>query len=373
MKEISEQKHGGNLKKIQRDLKLTNSNLIDFSANINPLGMPELFKHIIIENLAEIEKYPDYTYSDLKLALSNLYNFNEKSIIIGNGAEELIHQMMSILPQNIVIIEPTFSEYRKAAQNHNKNILTYILNENDHFIFSEDSFFNFINCQSFVHKEQGVDGYQGAVFLCNPNNPTGQFINKKKIESLAKFLQERNILLILDESFIEFMNNSEVHSMLGEIKYNNLMIIRSLTKFYAIPGLRLGFCKISDHKLKDDFERLQSTWNINTFAVLCGESINQLNDYRIESINYYQKGKIKLQRSLEKYNELQIYPSYVNFFLIKCSKINLYEALLSHGIIIRSCSNFIGLDNSYSRIAVRTTSEIEKLINCMEVIMKNYG
>lgn len=369
---MNQHKHGGNLKKLQRELDLKEIELTDFSANINPLGLPELFKQLIIEHLDEVERYPDYTYADLKQSLSSFYRLDDDTIVLGNGAEEIIRILMQILPEDIVIIEPTFSEYRTAALSQDKNIISYVLDEVEEFILNEHSFYDYISSHFDMKQNKVQDDYQGAVFLCNPNNPTGQLISQPKIESIASYLKERRILLILDESFIEFIENSNSVTMVGNDKYSNLIIIRSLTKFYAMPGLRLGYGQICDRNLRDRFMKLQGVWNVNNYAMLCGEAISHLDNYREETLKYYQKNKNIMLDALKQYENFKIYASYANFIFIKCSCLNLYEALLAKGIIIRPCSNFIGLGPTYYRIAVRTTQENQKLLASLEEVMMNY-
>lgn len=372
MNEMKQHIHGGNIKKLQRELEIEEIDLTDFSANINPLGLSNLFKQLIIDNIDEIEKYPDYTYTDLKQSLSRFYQIDKDSIVLGNGAEEIIRLLMSLLPRHTVIIEPTFSEYRTVAQSQDKHIISYILDEDEDFILNENSFLDYI--LRLVPKKQTEDQseYQAAVFLCNPNNPTGQFISKAKLNSIVSFLKEHHILLILDESFVEFIEDSHSVTMLGNDKHSNLIIIRSLTKFYAMPGLRLGFCQINDKSLRDRFEKLQGVWNINTFAMLCGETIIHLDDYREESLRYYQKEKKIILDALGQYEDIKIYDTYANFIFIKCSCLNLYESLLRKGIVIRHCNNFVGLGQDYYRIAVRTTEENIKLLASLEEVMMGY-
>ena len=372
VEKIMTHQHGGNLKKLARENQLDGRALLDFSANINPLGMPQLFRQLILENIDQIETYPDYTYDELKSQLSTFYQINKESIVLGNGAEELIRNIMSILPDDIVIIEPTFSEYRLVADSYHKNILPFVLEESDDFAYKEEVFFDFIR-NHFSHQIDDIHGeFQGTVFLCNPNNPTGHLIDKQSIERLLNFLKEYRLLLILDESFIEFVDDGYSLTLLNHQQFDHLIILRSLTKFYAIPGLRLGFCHITNDNLKQALDKRQGTWNINTFAALCGEALPQLDEYRKESMEYYQMEKDKLLTSLSKYSSIQVYPSSANFIFIKVAGIDLYERLLEQGIVIRKCHNFVGLDKYYYRIAVRTKAENNELVEALDNVMKTY-
>lgn len=362
------QEHGGNIAHLVRETGHPGKNYTDFSANINPYGVPQEFKKIIQDNLEQIAHYPDYTYLMLKESLATFYAVKLKSLIIGNGAEEIIRTLMPLLPQKIILVEPTFSEYRRVAELNQKEIHSYILSAEKKFRFDQKLFYDYITQLETRDVPDGT--YTGAVFICNPNNPTGQLMTKDRLKELARGLEEKNYLLILDESFIEFVPDYEAVTMLSEVELSpNLIVIQSLTKFYAIPGLRLGFGAIGNAELKQKFERSQGTWTINTFAECCGRAIHSLDEYRKNSVIYYLREKAYLTKELSLFSQLQLYDTAANFLFIKSERVDIFEQLLAEGVVVRSCRNFVGLNDHFFRVAVRTKEENQHLVKVFKTLM----
>ena len=221
--------HGGNIKEISRNYNIKPEDIIDFSANINPLGMPDSAKESIINNLKQIERYPDISYSDLRNEIK-IYENNKlghdivssDNIILGNGAAEVIYNIVrAINPKKTMIMAPTFSEYEEAVLSISKEIVLYELKESDDFKLTED-----------ILKEIKKD--IDMIFICNPNNPTGSVVSQ---ELLLKILNtiDTNTFVVIDESFLDFIRDD--FSMISYLnKYDNLIVIKSLTKFFAIPS-----------------------------------------------------------------------------------------------------------------------------------------
>ncbi|SEQ00614.1 L-threonine O-3-phosphate decarboxylase [Ignavigranum ruoffiae] len=362
------QTHGGNTSLLLEELGLNICEVIDFSANINPLGMPNQFKQTIINHIDDLERYPDYTYRELKKAIANKYLINPELLSVTNGAEEAIRVIMDILPKNIIIISPTFSEYELCANARHKRITHYVLKPQKDFELEVSSFKAFV--KNFCASKRDPNNYQAAVFLCNPNNPTGNLLSTKKIEEILQFLKQKNILLILDESFMDFVPDSVSHSMLGRQKaYPNLIVIKSFTKFYAIPGLRLGMISLPSKSMNLKLEDLLGSWNINSMADLCGQRLNDLQEYEIKTLKYYLKEKTRLNEVLSKEERIRVYPANANFILFKTDIENLLMKFLHKNIVIRSCKNYLGLNSQYYRIAIRTKKENDIFIKKLKEIL----
>ena len=337
--------HGGNAKEISRSNNIAYDKIIDFSANINPLGMPESVKKAIIENLSEAEKYPDITYYELKSVISEFENITSNNLILGNGAAEVLFNVVrGINPKNSLILAPTFSEYEEAVKAINGNIIYYKLKEENQFRIQKD-ILNYINRDL------------NLLFICNPNNPTGVITEKELILKILDNAEKKNVIVLIDESFLDFIKDD--FSMIGYIsKYENLIIIKSLTKFFALPGIRIGYGISGNIELIKKFESISPAWNINIFAEIATKAGLKDEKYIINSIKYVDDVKDYLYGELKKINKLKVYEPSVNFILLQTlTKINLQEELLKYNILIRSCSNYNGLNNNYYRVAVRSHQE----------------
>jgi L-threonine-O-3-phosphate decarboxylase len=345
--------HGGNAKEISRKNKIDYDKIIDFSANINPLGMPSSVKKAIIEGINEIEKYPDITYLELKSAIEDFENINKENLILGNGAAEVLFNVVrGINPKNALILAPTFSEYEEAAKAINSNIIYYRLQEEKRFYIGED-ILDYINSDLDL------------IFICNPNNPTGVTTEKDLLKKILVKAEKNNVMLIIDESFLDF--KEEDFSMIHYVnQYENLIIIKSLTKFFALPGIRIGYAVCSNLFLRKKIENISPAWNINILAEIATKTALKEKNYIKKSIRFIDHEKKYLYNEIKEIKGIKVYEPSVNFILLKTLvKIDLKNELLKNNILIRSCNNYIGLDNNYYRIAVRNHEENSLLIKSM--------
>jgi threonine-phosphate decarboxylase len=345
--------HGGNAKEISRRNNIDYDKIIDFSANINPLGMPESVKKAIIENLSEAEKYPDITYYELKASISEFENINSNNLILGNGAADVLFNVVrGINPRNSLILAPTFSEYEEAVKAINGNIIYYELKGENQF-FIQNDILNYIN------KDLNL------LFICNPNNPTGVITEKELLLKILEKSKKNNVIVLIDESFLDFIN--EDLSMIKHIsEYENLIIIKSLTKFFALPGIRIGYGISGNIELIRKIESIAPAWNINIFAEIATKAGLKDEKYISESIKYISDEKDYLHRELKKINRVKVYEPSVNFILFQTlTNINLQKELLKYSILIRGCSNYNGLNESYYRVAVRSHEENSILIKSL--------
>ena len=265
--------HGGNAKEISRRNNIAYNKIIDFSANINPLGMPDSVKKAIIENLSEAEKYPDITYYELKSAISKFEKTTLNNLILGNGAAEVLFNVVrGINPKNSLILAPTFSEYEEAVKAINGNIIYYKLIEENQFHIQEDIL-------TYINKDLNL------LFICNPNNPTGVITEKELLFKILEKAKRNNVIVLIDESFLDFIN--EAFSVIKYIdEYENLIIIKSLTKFFALPGIRIGYGICGNIKLVKRIENISPAWNINIFAEIATKAGLKDENYIRNSIKY---------------------------------------------------------------------------------------
>ena len=317
---------------------------IDFSSNINPLGISRYVLKEIKKNIKQISNvYPDRNCTLLKESIAEYiqHGIDQNWITIGNGATELIHNFVRCTAsKNSVIPSPTFCEYELASKRCRMKI--------DYIPLSKK-----LQIEPDLIIEKVKKNSNSLIFLCNPNNPTG-LVNTEVIEKILSSINNSKTTLLVDESFIDFLNEVEKKSMISKIKeFDNLAILRSMTKSYGLAGLRLGYL-IANPKLIQQLKSYQISWNVNGIAQIAG--IAALNDQEhicktkktIQKERDYMYSKINKKESYA--NALR---SEVNFFLIKLRNVNstIYQKVMLnfHGIFVRDCSTFTGMSNDFIR------------------------
>ena len=346
--------HGGTIYTIARDLGVTTEQLIDFSANINPLGFSPRVKKALLQNERAILHYPDREAYDLVWQLSRYHHVPSHSILSGNGSSELIFLLPRVLrPKRVLLVVPTFSEYETSIRNVNGQVFYFKTFEKDQFC---------INAERLMRElRKGYD----TLYICNPGNPTGVLTSHDVLLDVVKYAKDKTTRVIIDETFIDFNERQSLKYMTKQ--YENLYVLRSMTKFFGLPGLRAGYL-ISSEKNIIKLREQQEPWTMNVLAQYA--SIESLKDrcYIRRTILYVQEARRKLIIELKKYPYLKIFPSAANYLLLKLDKSapikvpQLYERLLQKGIIIRKCDSFEGLDDKFIRVAVRKYNENRRLI-----------
>lgn len=351
--------HGGNIKEALKKYQLTRGKVIDFSASINPLGFPQNLNKIIFDNLNTIQHYPDPDCTDVKHALSQYLGISKNNLLVGNGSIELIYLItLALRPKRVLIPLPAFSEYEKAAVIAGGKCLFINPAEDNGFEISADKFLESLELADLV-------------FICNPNNPTGFLLNKEAIMSLAKRCEKKGIFLVIDEVFMDFVKEKDRASLLkfaSKSKY--IMALQSLTKFFAISGLRLGYLAAGAGLIKK-ISLYQPPWSVNSFAQLAGAGLLKERAFMKRSRQYLFKQRKELFAQLLKIKYIKPYPANANFIFCKIlgeemNSAGLFDYCARQGIIIRDCANFRGLGNSFIRIAVRKKEENAKLIRVLK-------
>jgi threonine-phosphate decarboxylase len=333
---------------------------IDFSANINPLGPPPALKEKWPDFFQEINVYPDPFATQLRDRISKLEQTLSDSILIGNGGAELITLVARMLAgKKVVIVEPTFSEYEKACRANKCEIVYHQLIEPTFELNPDD----------LRKRLKEAD----ALFLCNPNNPSGIHYPLSTIISIVEESEKQNCLVILDEAFYDFL--IEYDSFIPYInKYSNLIIIRSLTKMFAIPGIRLGYL-IAQPAFVSELSLLQSHWSINTIALLAGVLCLQNESFIKETQAYICEERKKLF-TFFKQNEFIYSSSDVNFYLLQDpllkNQFALFEFLIHQGIIPRHTFNFPGLEGRWLRFAIKGSDENNHLLEVLTKWRQNH-
>ncbi|HPC77126.1 MAG TPA: threonine-phosphate decarboxylase CobD [bacterium] len=345
--------HGGNIYRFARILDREPSTLIDFSANINPLGFPEGLKEHLFSLMDYITSYPDPEYVELRDAIAGYVGVRKENIIPGNGAIEMIYLYMKAMKKDKVFIPvPTFSEYERIAR-MNSLAIEYLFTKN----FSID-----------VERLVKEISPESILIICNPNNPTGTLISIDSIEYLLEKLSGLEISLMIDEAFIEFTEDYPESSAVRFINsYPNLFIVRCFTKFFGIPGLRLGY-GVGGEETVNKMKEFALPWSVNILADISGRYVLKNRSFMEETRRVITLEREFLLRELSNIKWIYPYPGKANFILARLSidTEELENFLLQRGILIRNCRNFKGLDKSYIRIAVKDHSSNVKLVEALK-------
>ncbi len=358
--ETMKQVHGGNIYALARQLACPPDQIIDFSASINPLGISPRALRSLDQALNRLDHYPDPHSTVLKEQLSVYHHLKPQCLLVGNGSTELIYLLPRALkPKKVLIVSPTFSEYERACRLNGAKVDHLWLRARDEFKVKVDA---------VVKKaHEGTD----MLFLCNPNNPTGQLLSREEIRWLLKKLADTSVFVVLDEAFIDYQpEQSLLASALGEpdnagMNYPNLVVLRSFTKFFALSGLRVGYLVARPGLIKKLISE-KEPWSVNTLAqVAAGESL-QDTLYIKESLRFMEMERPRFISALSSIPGLLVLPSHANFVLIRLVKHavsvqGLYESLASEGLLIRDCTSFRGLGPGYLRVAVKKQEDNMRL------------
>lgn len=351
--------HGGNIVETAQQLGIDPALLLDFSANINPLGPPEQVKSLIRDNLEVIERYPDVEYRHLHRALAAANQCQYEQVIAGNGETELIYGLVRALaPDSAMLLVPGFAEYRRALRLQDCRIIEYALNAQQGFQVDRE-----LLAAVRLHRPD-------CLFIAAPNNPTGLMPDAGLLIELAGLCEALHIALIVDEAFIDFLpQGSPLVTRLANCRY--LYLLRSLTKFFAIPGLRLGYLLSGNKETIHHLKSIREPWSVNAFSALVGQYLLSSDDYIQRSRAFISRQRDALWQALTGFSSLMVWKSQANFLFFKshCDTLDLKESLLQHHILIRQCGNYPGLDGRYYRIAVRSAAENKRLMDALTSIL----
>ena len=350
--------HGGDLRASSLKFDIEKKDIIDFSSNINPLGLPEKTRDIFIESFGDIDKYPDPYSTELRYEIARYLSISPDSIICGNGSDELFFNLFkAIKPKKTLIVSPTYSEYETALGTTCDDISYYFLKEEKGFV---------LDIQDL---KENIDTKTDMIIICNPNNPTGKIIQKKDLVDLVSLCEKEKILLVIDEAFMDFLGKDlSIVDIAGSSDI--LIVFRSMTKIFSIPGLRLGYV-ISNSKVLKQIARHQQTWPVNSIAQSLGVYLLKQNDFLLKTKQYVSRQKDILYDELKNTGFLKVYRPSVNFILarIKDKYFTVgdlaVQAAKRSNILIRDCSNFRGLDEYYFRIAVKSIKDNKRLVRCL--------
>jgi len=355
-------KHGGNLDQAARVYGVRREELLDYSANLNPLGLPPGLSEFLQTRIFELVNYPDPDCLELKTVLASFLKVKTEQIIIGNGAVELIYLLFRVLcPRKVMLIAPTFTEYADAALQVGAEVEYFELQE------AEDFRLNLLRLINELSDQVEL------LMFCNPNNPTSTLISQDELLELLAVALRKGIMVVIDEAFIELTVGGVRNSLIESLaNYENLFLIRSLTKIFAVPGLRIGY-GLGRSALIEQMWKLKLPWSVNSLALSVGEFLLTQTEYLAQTEVWLREELSWFCKKLMEYSQFRVFEPQSNFILIKLLRPELTSEILKksladRGILIRDAANFQFLDVRFIRVAVRSRSENERLLEVLREI-----
>lgn len=349
--------HGADINSAAELYGLEADKIIDFSSNINPFIVDSMDK-IVAAGVGSLQKYPDIKYRRLRKNIAYYLGVDDSQVIPGNGATEIIYLLMRNLSGRLAIINPTFSEYRKGAEIAGLSVVDFVMDWKKDFKLDLDEIYR---------RKDEFD----SIFICNPNNPDGSV---RDIKKLLEFAEKEGKLLIVDETFIEFADYEKDRSLVNMVeKSKNLFIIRAVTKFFGIPGIRLGYGISSNRELLQKMYDEKEPWTINSFADSASDFIFKEEEYIRKSKKYFSKERVCMINEINKIDGIKAFNSDANFILVRFENRNVLDVkenlLKRAGFLIRDASNFIGLDSSFARVAIKNHEQNTVLVDALRSVL----
>ncbi len=368
--------HGGNIYRLAEELKIQERKVVDFSVCVNPLRVSKKIKAEIRKHLKYLHNYPDPNTKRLRKRLAQYHGIDMKTILCGNGSTELIYLITKTLkPQRVLIPAPTFSEYERAVyiagSKEQSAQIEYLLLKAEHrFKINPDEWIAVLqkgvnSTRNTKHETRSFN----MIFLCNPNNPTGMLVKKDNVLKIADAAREMKCYLIVDEACIDFCTDE---SVIKEVEHNPyLVVLRSMSSFYALPGLRLGYGVFPQHliaRLKD----YKEPWTVNSLSQRAAVIALKGKVFRKETVKIITEEKKFLEKSFKKLG-IEFFNADAHFYLVKMNNAQeISQQLKNKGILVRNCADFQGLDSSFIRIAVKSHRENTILIKELTSMLCNY-
>lgn len=352
--------HGSDLEKIEQVYGIKKEEIVSFSANVNPLGVSPLLRHTLSERIDVITGYPDREYTSLRKCIAAYCGTDYENVIVGNGSTELISLFIQIEhPKKALVIGPTYSEYEREIALGGGTTLYYPLKEAEDFRLNVDDFISHLN--------ESID----LLVICNPNNPTSSCITRRDMRRILDACKQHDIYVMVDETYVEFADNmDEISAVPLTNYYNNIVILRGTSKFFAAPGLRLGYCVTGNRDLIETINARKNPWTINSLAVVAGETMFTDMAYINETKSLISSERARLYRIFDEHPDFKVYAPSGNFMLVKILKEgltsqDLFDRAIREKMMIRDCSTFPFLDNKYIRFCFMKPEDNEKLAACL--------
>lgn len=356
--------HGSDLEKIEAYYGIKKEEIVSFSSNVNPLGISYKLKNTLAHRLDAITTYPERDYSKLRQCISNYTNAQVDNIIVGNGTSELISLFIQTQhPKKALILGPTYSEYEREIGLSGGVSKYYPLDEEHDFVLDVDAFCSSLN--------DSID----LLVLCSPNNPTSNAITRKQMRKILDTCMKHGIFVMVDETYAEFADNEQDISCIKLTNcYTNLIILRGTSKFFAAPGLRLGYAITGNRDVLKAINTRKNPWSINSLAEIAGQLMFQDEEYIKQTKELISSERNRLYKELSSWDSVKVYKPSGNFMLMKILKDDvtsdlLFEHCIKQKLMIRDCSSFPFLDNSFVRFCFMKPEDNDRLMHAFSELL----
>ena len=364
MTQKSEHFLGSNLEKIEENNHVPREEIISFASNVNPIGISPKLRATLAEHIDDITGYPEREYTSLRKSIAEYIDSNFKNIIVGNGSSELISLFIQILkPHKALILGPTYSEYEREVSLAGGTSRYYRLDESRSFSVHVDSLAKQLS--------ESID----LLIICNPNNPTSTAISRSDMRKILDLCKENGIYVLVDETYVEFAEDlNAITSIPLTQYYNNIIVLRGISKFFAAPGLRLGYAVCGNRDLIKSVVGRQDPWSINTLAAVAGEIMFSDTDYISQTRQLIASERERICKKLDTFKDVNYYEPKANFILVKILNDNVtatdvFEAAIQEKMMIRDCSDFPFLDNKYFRFCIMMPEQNDQLLKVIENLL----
>ena len=356
--------HGSDLEKIEEIYHIKKEDITSFSANVNPLGISPLLRDTLAKHVDAITSYPDREYTQLRKSICAYTGANFENIIVGNGSTELISLFIQTThPKKALILGPTYSEYEREISLEGGHTLYYPLKEENNFQMDVEDFCSQLN--------DSLD----LLVLCNPNNPTSTAVARKDMRKILDCALQYGISVMVDETYEEFTpEGSKISSIPLTNNYNNLIVLRGISKFFAAPGLRLGYAVTGNPDLLKYINTKKNPWTINSLAEIAGCIMFSDKDYINKTKALISGERQRMYDTLSSWKTVKVYPSCTNFLLVRILREDVtsdmvFDHCIRKGLMIRDCSTFPFLDSSYIRFCVMSPEKNDELLEAFREIL----
>ncbi len=356
--------HGSDLEEIEKIYHIPREEIISFSANVNPLGVSEKLQQDLADHLDAIARYPDREYTDLRRCIADYTGAQPEHIIVGNGSTELISLFLQIYhPKKAMIVGPTYSEYERDITLGGGSCHYFPLREDNGFRLHVDTL-----CRQLSNE---LD----LLVLCNPNNPTSTAITRKQMRRILDACLEHGIFVMVDETYVEFSpNEAAITSVPLTNYYSNLIILRGTSKFFAVPGLRLGYAVTGNRDTSSQINTRKDPWTINSLAEVAGEAMFQDQDYITSTKKLIREERERLYQTLTAWESVKVYQPQANFILMQICRTDidgdiLFEHCIHQKLLIRCCSTFPFLDARFVRFCIMKPSDNDRLLTAFDEVL----
>ncbi len=352
--------HGSDLEKVEQAYGIKKEEITSFSANVNPLGISDRLRETLAGHIDAISTYPDREYTSLRKCIAEYVGTNYGNIVIGNGSSELISLFIRIRrPKKAMVIGPTYSEYEREIALSGGECLYYPLPEEQDFVLDVGHFTGQLN------------GDIDLLVICNPNNPTSGAITRESMREILSVCEKNGIFVLVDETYVEFADNEkEITSVPLADEYGNLAILRGVSKFFAAPGLRLGYAVTGNRGLIETVNTRMSPWAINSLAAIAGEILFRDADYQERTRKLISTERKRVSEMFRQDGRFHVYPPAANFMLVRLLPDGLtagvlFERAIREKMMIRDCSTFPFLNDKFIRFCFMKPEMNDRLAACL--------